>query len=166
MGIHSVLNLRGNDGLAPWLTEEAACKALGLELHVVKLYARRASKQEELLRLIETFRQIPKPFVMHCKSGADRAGLASVVYQLVIEKKTLEEARKQLSIRFLHLESTLTGIVDHLFDVYEERTRLGPIDFEAWLELEYSRKLISRTFAMKRDGQDWRSEIKLPLVTP
>ena len=160
MGMRSVLNLRGNDGLAPWLIEEAACRALGLELHVVKLYARRACHKEELLKLIETLRDIPKPFVMHCKSGADRAGLAAVVYRLVIDGVPLEEARKQLSWRYLHLSSTETGIVDHLFDVYEVRMTRSPIDFETWVEREYERSLISRTFAKKRKGLPWKDNVQ------
>ena len=87
--------------------------------------------------MIKAFREIEQPFVMHCKSGADRAGFASAVYLLVIEGRPLSEARKMLSPRYLHFKKSKTGVLDHLLDVYETRNVSDPIGFENWVRDEY-----------------------------
>ncbi len=152
-GIRSVLNLRGSDGYSPWLFEEEACSDLGLDLEVAKIYARKAPKQWEILHLIDTMRAMEKPFVMHCKSGADRAGFAAVLYKVIIEGASLEEARKHLGVKYLHLDWTATGIVDHIIDMYEDRNAESPIDMETWFRTEYSHRKAARSFAAKRAGE-------------
>ena len=39
--------------------------------------------RRELLVLIDTLRSCPYPLLIHCKSGADRTGLASALYLMV-----------------------------------------------------------------------------------
>ena len=92
----------------------------------------------ELLKLFETFRTIERPFLMHCKSGADRAGLAAALYMLA-HGASPAEARRQLSWRFLHLRHSSTGILDHVLDIYEARLAQGPIGIEDWVRDEYDR---------------------------
>lgn len=150
MGIRSVLNLRGRDRFSPWLFEQEACARLGLTLQVAKIYARKPAKRREILALIEAMREIEKPFVMHCKSGADRAGFAAVLYQAIIEGVPLAEARKQLAIRYIHFDWTETGIVDHIFDVYEARAAQDPIDLETWFATEYDPRDVAASFAARR----------------
>ncbi|MEZ5714371.1 MAG: hypothetical protein R3D85_03855 [Paracoccaceae bacterium] len=70
-----MLCLRGSRGTAPVVLEREACARLGLG-HQIALTARQAPERERILDLIALFRQLPKPFVMHCKSGADRASFA------------------------------------------------------------------------------------------
>ncbi|MEO1140662.1 MAG: tyrosine-protein phosphatase [Pseudomonadota bacterium] len=137
MGIKSVLNLRGSFGAAHYLVEEESCRELGLNLVSVNMQARHAPPGEELLALIEAFRTIEKPFVMHCKSGADRAGFAAAIYLLVIEGRPMPEARKQLGLRYLHVRQSKTGVLDHILDVYEARNARDPISFEDWLRTDY-----------------------------
>ncbi len=153
MGIREILNLRGADGYSPWLFEQEACDDLGMTLKVAKIYARKPARRAEIVNLIETMRQMDKPFVMHCKSGADRAGFASVLYKAIIEKVPLEEARKQLSVRYIHFDWTDTGIVDHIIDMYEARNAESPIDMEDWFRTEYDHKIAAQSFAAKRAGK-------------
>ncbi len=149
-GIRSVLNLRGVDGQSPWLFEEEACRDLGLNLYVAKIYARKPATRGEMIRLIDTMRVVEKPFVMHCKSGADRAGLAAVLYAHIIDGQSLEEARKHLHWRYIHLKSTKTGVVDHILDVYEARNAESLIGLEEWLRTEYDTRAIAASFAKLR----------------
>jgi protein tyrosine phosphatase (PTP) superfamily phosphohydrolase (DUF442 family) len=160
-GIKAVLNLRGEDGYSPWLLEEEACRELGLDLKVAKIYARKAAKQREIVRLIDTMRAMEKPFVMHCKSGADRAGFAAVLYKAIIEGAPLEEARKHLALKYIHLDWTATGIVDHIIDMYEARNARSPISMEAWFRTEYTKTAASKSFAARMAD---RSGCKLPPV--
>lgn len=136
-GVKSVLNLRGSHGAAHYLTEEETCRDLGLTLVSISMQARHAPPGEEILNMIHAFRTLEKPFVMHCKSGADRAGFASALYLLVIEERPMAEARRMLGLRYLHVKQSKTGVLDHILDVYEARNARDPIPFEDWVRDEY-----------------------------
>ncbi len=146
MGIRSILNLRGAAGAAHYLVEEESCRKLGLMLVNCTLHARYAAPRQDILSVIQAFRTIEKPFVMHCKSGADRAGFASAIYLLVIEGRPLPEARKMLSIKYLHLKWSRTGILDYIFDLYEQRNRESTISFEEWVATEYDNELVQAQY--------------------
>ena len=146
MGIKAVLNLRG-EGVQPrFLLEKESCDALGMRMINISLHARRAPPKENLLQVIEAMRTIERPFLMHCKSGADRAGLASAVYLMVIEGRPVEEAKKMLSVKYVHLKWSKTGILDYFLEVYEARNRRGPIGFEDWLRNEYDEEVLTTGF--------------------
>ncbi|MRU14536.1 protein tyrosine phosphatase [Roseovarius sp. A21] len=137
MGVKSVLNLRGAAGAAHYLVEEESCRQLGLTLVNVSLMARNAAPAANILQVIGAFRSIEKPFVMHCKSGADRAGFASAIYLLAIEDRPISEARKMLSAKYIHFRWTKTGVLDFILDRYEERQKETGIGFEDWIKTEY-----------------------------
>lgn len=100
--------------------------------------------------MIDTLRTLPKPFLMHCKSGADRAGFASALYLAVVANVPVAEAKKQLSARFLHFGFTSTGILDHIFEVYEARAAQSPISMEEWIATEYDRHALQTSFDTQR----------------
>lgn len=146
MGIKAVLNLRGKGVRAPYLFEEESCAALGLELVSIALQARAPAKRENLLSLFAAFDSIPRPFVMHCKSGADRAGLASALY-LLDQGAPVAEAKKELSLRYLHLKLSKTGVQDHMLDLFEQRLAEGPISIRDWIATEYDPDVLAASFA-------------------
>lgn len=135
-GVRTILNLRGPGESPPFLFERESCEALGLTLVSVRLAARKAPRRDELLKLFDAFREVERPMVMHCKSGADRAGFASALY-LLAEGAPLEVARRQLSWRFLHIRHSATGILDHVLDLYGARLARGPIGIEDWVRDDY-----------------------------
>jgi protein tyrosine/serine phosphatase len=146
MGIRTILNLRGAAGAAHYLVEEESCRKLGLTLVNCTLHARYAAPREDILAVLRAFRDIEKPFVMHCKSGADRAGFASVLYLHVIEGRPLSEARKMLNVKYLHLKWSKTGILGFIFDTYEKRNAHSPISFEEWVATEYDNEALQAEF--------------------
>ncbi len=148
-GIKAILNLRGTAQRAPYLFEVESCAALGLTLVSVSLTARKAAPREDLLALFDHFDTIPRPFLMHCKSGADRAGLASALYVLD-NGGSVADARRQLSLRYLHLRFTRTGIQDHMLDLFQDRQSTGPISIRDWIRTEYDPEVLSASFARKR----------------
>ncbi len=149
MGIRAVLNLRGLSDKPPYLIEVADCAAIGLDLISVKFAARAAPRREKLLELLETFDTIPRPFVMHCKSGADRAGLASALY-LLDQGVPMDVARRQLGLRYLHLKWTKTGIQDALLDLYAQRLDRGPVSLRDWVRDDYDPAAVRALFASRR----------------
>ncbi|MCZ4352252.1 tyrosine-protein phosphatase [Roseovarius aestuarii] len=145
-GINTILNLRGAAGAAHYLVEEESCARLGLTLVNCTLHARYAAPREDIRTLIQAFRTIDRPFVMHCKSGADRAGFASAIYLMVMEGRPVSDARRMLAFKYLHIKSSKTGVLDYILDLYEARTQQGPISFEDWIETEYDNETIQSAF--------------------
>lgn len=151
LGITSVINLRGAAPDKPhFLLEEESTRVLGMTRYDLSFGARSTPKVPAVLELLEIFRKIDKPFVMHCKSGADRAGLASAIYLHVVEGKSIAEARKMLSFRFLHIKWTKTGILDMFLDVYEARHKETGIGFEDWVRNEYDHDALRAGFEKRR----------------
>ena len=156
-GIKAVLNLRGFVQQSYALFEEDSCKKLGLELISIPLSSSSAPQPEKLLEIIDIMEKIPKPFVLHCKSGADRAGLVSALYLIVIKKLSVAEAKKQLSFKYLHLDFTKTGILDYIFDVFSERSKIEDIDFCEWLQKEYNPDILNSSF---KSRIEWKRTAK------
>lgn len=149
MGIKSVINLRGPDPRAHYLFEEESCRTLGLKLYNARLWARTAADRENIVAVIDLMRTVEKPMMFHCKSGADRAGFCSAMYQLIFDGVSVEEAKKQLSIKYIHLTWTKTGVQGYILDVYEARRSKSEIDFETWMRTEYDNVKIQAGFDNK-----------------
>lgn len=149
MGVKTIINLRGEDKYSYYLFEKETCDRLGMKLIDIKMWARMATKKARILEAIEAIRTSEKPLIFHCKSGADRTGLMGAVYKLVFEDATVDEARKQLGLRYIHLKQTATGIQDYILDVYEARLNLNQIGFEDWIRREYVGKQLQKGFDEK-----------------
>lgn len=146
MGIRSILNLRGAAGAAHYLAEEESCRNLGLHLVNCTLQARDAAPRENIEAVIRAFREIDKPFVMHCKSGADRAGFAAAIYLMVIEGRPVSEARRMLGVKYIHFRWTRTGVLDFILDSYAARQADTGIGFEEWIATEYDHTALQKAF--------------------
>lgn len=146
MGIKSVINLRGVSKRPHFHLEKKITDELGLARYDIALHARAAPPKKSILELLDTFNEIEQPFILHCKSGADRAGLASALYLLLIEKAPIAEARKMLSLRFLHIKWSSTGVLDYFLDVYEARQKETGISFEDWVRSEYDADALNRAY--------------------
>ena len=149
-GVNTILSLRGQFDGAFNALERDACERHGVALMFVSLGAREAPKARQILDLLKTFKEIDLPFLMHCKSGADRASLASAIYLIAVEGKSVAEARQMFSIRFIHFKWTKTGILDMFLDMYEERLTQGPIAFQDWVTHEYDPEALTQRFAKRR----------------
>ena len=145
-GLKTVVNLRGWDNYAHYFFEERTCNCLGLNLINYKLRARNAPTKEEIIGFLDVVKSVEKPLLLHCKSGADRAGLASTLYLMEIEGASVEAAMKQLSFRHIHLDFTETGVIDYFFRAYEFRIKEEKIAFLDWLTSEYDATVLQSAF--------------------
>ena len=150
MGIKAVLSLRGSLHRAPQRIEAARCAELGMQFHLLSFSARQPPRRAALRALFHLFDTLPRPFVMHCKSGADRAGLAAALYLLDQDPANITAAKTQLSRRYLHFASSATGILDHVLDLYAKRLQQGLIPVRDWFETEYDREAAAHDFAALR----------------
>jgi protein tyrosine phosphatase (PTP) superfamily phosphohydrolase (DUF442 family) len=130
-GVKTVINLRGAHPGQPWYDEEIrASNELGLRHVDLKLSARREPAPEQLESLAKAFALSPQPILVHCKSGADRTGLAAALYLLEVERLPAETSAGQLSIRFGHWPYFWSGsaAMDRTFELaarYRGESRSG-----------------------------------------
>jgi protein tyrosine phosphatase (PTP) superfamily phosphohydrolase (DUF442 family) len=133
-GLRTVISLRGGADEAHNATERIWCAELGLTLRSVGMSDKALPQRETLLTLIETFREAEAPLLIHCKAGADRAGLASAIYLLSMTDTPLAEARRMLSLRFLHLSGSKAGVLGRVLDAYAAHRDMP---FETWVATVY-----------------------------
>ena len=80
-GIRSIVNLRGrNDDLSWWKKETATAKANGIAHLDAMLDSRKLPTRAMLERLITCFDMAPRPFMVKCSGGQDRASFAAALY--------------------------------------------------------------------------------------
>ncbi len=161
LGIRTVVNLRGPDKHAHYLFEKESVEKLGMVLVDAKLWAREAAPRARILNVIEALRAAEKPMMFHCKSGADRAGFVAAMYLLVFENTPIKVAKKQLGLRYMHLDFTKTGVQDYVLRLYEARLKVGEIGFEDWIHQEYSAKIIQTAWEARRPELDVARELML-----
>ncbi len=145
LGIRTILNLRGSERRGHYHEERALCDDLGIAMIDSRLYARKPARRHELLEVIAHLKAAPRPLLIHCKSGADRAGFASAVHLMVNEGRPVAEARRQLSLRYIHLRKSRTGILDHILDLYAHHEPTMP--FEGWVRDVYDHDAVAASFA-------------------
>jgi protein tyrosine/serine phosphatase len=132
-GMRTVLNLRGSADGASQRIERDACAALGLELVEFRVSSKEAPSREQILGAQRLFDEIAYPALMHCKTGADRTGLMSVLYLHFRKGRPIAEALEQLSLRYLHLKSGRPGVLDAVFEAYLEAAEAKGISFLDWV---------------------------------
>lgn len=149
-GVRTIVNLRGAEAHGAYWLEQAACAQLGLKLVDVKLKSRAAPKLAELARMREAIAMIDGPTLIHCKSGSDRTGLFCGLYLILREGVPVEEARRQLALRYGHIRSSKTGVLDHFFDQYLEDAARTPMPFIQWLDTVYDPQVLTANFRARR----------------
>lgn len=149
LGIQTIINLRGNANGTTYRLEKQACQQLGLKFIDYKLRSRDVPSKEELYGLHALFQTVKYPILIHCKSGADRAGLASALYLHWVEGVPLEMARHQLSLRYGHLRNADTGLLDVFLEEYLAFNTRDSMDLLTWVERYYNPKEIKARFKSK-----------------
>lgn len=145
-GFKTVVNLRGPSRWGSYILEKEACEKAGLTLVNHRMYSRRMPSFAELEKTRAMFESIETPVLFHCKSGADRAGLCSALYLLMIEKRPIDEAINQLSLKYLHIKHSKTGRLDHFLNAYRDFNKEQPIDFMEWAEHHYDPEQLTDEF--------------------
>ena len=135
VGLKSLINLRdqaknGSDALS-----REAAGLLGLDFYDMAFESRGAPHKDRILKLAGIFKDMRGPALIHCKSGADRAGLVAGLY-ILINGGSTAEAIQQLSLKYGHIKQSKTGILDAFFELYRQ-TAEGRKPFLDWVSDEY-----------------------------
>jgi protein tyrosine phosphatase (PTP) superfamily phosphohydrolase (DUF442 family) len=136
LGVKSLINLRGKTQSGSDALSRETARTLGLSFHDMAFESRGAPHRDRILRLHDIYQSMQLPAVMHCKSGADRAGLAA---------GSAAEAMRQLSLRFGHIRQAKTGILDAFFLLYEREAE-GRKPFLDWVREDYDEAALRSAF--------------------
>jgi protein tyrosine phosphatase (PTP) superfamily phosphohydrolase (DUF442 family) len=102
-GIGTIVNLRGPNAGKDWYdAERGAAEKLGVPMIDIALASNFPPSTAEFRQLIDAMDHSSKPILLHCHSGADRTGLASMMYLLLHSDRSLAQARGQISLRYGH----------------------------------------------------------------
>ncbi|MEM1264639.1 MAG: sulfur transferase domain-containing protein [Pseudomonadota bacterium] len=156
-GLKTVLNVRGASDWGSYFLEREACARLGLALIDHRLRSRGAPSAEQVLGLLEIFETAERPLLIHCKSGADRAGLAAAICRLGAGHPP-RLAAAELSLRYLHIRAAKTGILDAFVEAYADAHEATGIGFRTWVTEVYDRDALEAAFKAGRAGSflvDW-----------
>ncbi|MBX2810147.1 MAG: tyrosine-protein phosphatase [Cellvibrionaceae bacterium] len=146
-GIRSIINLRGRNTTGQYLLEKEACDKLGINLIDASTTSRHLPEVKDILALKTIFENAAHPILIHCKSGADRAGLASVLYQHFIDDVPIAQAFSQLNWKYGHFRWADTGKLDYFFDAFLAFEKDKPdTRFLDWLQHHYDRDALDRQF--------------------
>ncbi|HEV2364801.1 MAG TPA: sulfur transferase domain-containing protein [Caulobacteraceae bacterium] len=132
-GVRTVVNLRGGFDASFYALERAACERLGLTLVDFTVTSREAPTRAQVEGAVRLFETIEYPAMMHCKSGADRAGLMAVLYAHFRQGEPIRTAIRHLSPRYLHVRAGLTGVLDFVFERYLETAEPAGVGFLEWV---------------------------------
>ena len=143
-GLRTVINLRGHRQCGSDALSREAAVRLGLTHIDAPFESRGAPHRDRILRLADIFRTMQEPALMHCKSGADRAGLASGLF-ILMNGGTAADALAQLSWRFGHFSRSRTGILDAFFVRYAAEGE-GRKPFLDWVRDDYDEMALRRDF--------------------
>ena len=143
-GLKTLVNLRGHRKCGSDALSREAAERLGLQHMDMAFESRGAPHRDRILRFAEIYATLRTPALMHCKSGADRAGLASGL-AIMFEGGRAADALKHLSWRFGHWSRARTGVLDAFFVRYATEAE-GRLPFLDWVRTEYDEHKLKRDF--------------------
>lgn len=103
-GIKTVISMRGNP--PSLFGQEREIQTLSrekVEFHPFALEMDFFPSKKDLNEILELMHTAPKPILIHCRTGADRTGMISAIYELEEMKQPKEKALEQLSFRYWHV---------------------------------------------------------------
>lgn len=144
LGLSTLINLRGVTQTGSYFLSTEAGRDAGLQVFDLSLESRGAPHRDRVLKLREIYMAMPGAGLLHCKSGADRAGLAAGLC-ILFEGGTAAQALGQLTLRHGHIRQSRTGILDAFFLRYQREAE-GRKPFLDWLDQDYDREALRRDF--------------------
>ena len=146
MGVKTILNLRGKGDTGYYALEKEACERNSMVLVDQRMHSRQPPSREQIRQAKHLFESIEYPALMHCKSGADRAGAMAVLYAHFAMGQPISEAMQQLSFKYLHVKQGKTGMIDFFFQTYLDETKDAPKSFLQWVEEDYQMEKVIAAF--------------------
>jgi protein tyrosine/serine phosphatase len=141
-GLRSLINLRGATGNGSDALSRERAARLALQFFDVPFSSTQAPTRSQVLALVAALQSATPPVLLHCKSGADRAGFAAGVF-ILMEGGTAAAAMRELSLWFGHLRRSRAGVLDAFFQRYAHDAE-GKKPFLDWLREDYDAATLRR----------------------
>lgn len=156
-GIKTILNLKGsNPGSAYWAFEREQCEKLGVKLVDVDIKSRETPWVENLHQAKAVFDSVEYPIWMHCKAGADRAGIYATFYQYFHQRRPIEQTDQLKFWPFGHFRYSEAGKIDNYLEHYKAYHKDHPeVGLLEWAENVADRDGIDREY----EARGWSSLI-------
>jgi hypothetical protein len=120
----SILNLRGGKPSDDWYAAEVReTSERHIDFYDLPLSPVRRPRRNELLDLLAVLERCRYPLLIHCKSGADRTGLATALYLMARLGEPPARALDAFSLAYAHIP---IGGPEHLHEPL--------LEYDAWLK--------------------------------
>jgi protein tyrosine phosphatase (PTP) superfamily phosphohydrolase (DUF442 family) len=127
--VRTVINLRGENDYQEWYQlERLACESLGVKLIDIRMTTYELPYPQTLLALFDALKSVEEPVLIHCKSGADRTGMACALWRMTALGEDQKTAAQQLSFVYGHFRSA-TPAMDQMVRMFVPDRR--------WIRKEY-----------------------------
>jgi protein tyrosine phosphatase (PTP) superfamily phosphohydrolase (DUF442 family) len=146
LGLRTILNLRGESPYGTYPLEVAVCRELGIRLVDLTLFSRSPPSRRRIHLLKDTFDGIDYPALLHCKSGADRAGMAAALYRILHLNHPVQAAMQELDWKYGHFKQARTGVQDFFLASYLACNARHPIGFLEWVDTVYDEQAMKKQF--------------------
>ncbi|KAB2794400.1 dual specificity protein phosphatase family protein [Brucella anthropi] len=100
--IKTVVNLIGPRNDKWYRGEISAIKNQQINHIDFEMSSTKILPNEKAIKLVDILKNAEKPILIHCRSGSDRTGLASVIYLNRVSNLPEDVAERQLSIQYGH----------------------------------------------------------------
>jgi protein tyrosine phosphatase (PTP) superfamily phosphohydrolase (DUF442 family) len=147
-GIKTIINLKGaNPGSAYYAFEKEQCAKLGIDMVDIDIYSRGIPEGGRIRRAKEVFESARYPVWIHCKAGADRAGIYSTFYQYFRKGIAIADTDQLKLWPFGHIRHSHAGKIDFYLEQFLDYQRNHPdAEFLDWAENIADREKINREF--------------------
>jgi protein tyrosine phosphatase (PTP) superfamily phosphohydrolase (DUF442 family) len=146
LGLKTILNLRGESPYGTYPLEVAVCRDLGIALVDLTLFSRSPPSRRRIHLLKDSFAAIEYPALLHCKSGADRAGMAAALYRILHLGHPVKKAMQELDWKYGHFKGARTGVQDFFLASYLAYQAHTPIGFLEWVDTVYDEQAMKKQF--------------------
>mgnify|MGYP001175553142 CR=1 FL=1 len=119
-GIKSVINLRGAGSGQNWYDNELiVSEQYGLKRADISMSAGSLPHRDDLVKLLDAYRDLPKPILIHCRAGADRTGEAAAIFVFDHLNMSKSEASRQLHPYYGHVPDMYPAKTFFFNEVYQ-----------------------------------------------
>ncbi|HEU5117238.1 MAG TPA: tyrosine-protein phosphatase [Isosphaeraceae bacterium] len=142
--IRSILNLRGGSQDDEFYRSEVqVADRLNLDFYDLPMSATQRPSRTDLLRLLDILDHCRYPLLIHCKSGADRTGLATSLYRLQIQGQNPEKAEEGFSLAYGHIPFFGPDQLHEPLHEYQQWLQSqnlthSPSRFRSWVTWDYA----------------------------
>jgi protein tyrosine/serine phosphatase len=139
--IKSILKLNSAKE-SDWSKAETQANPDGVVCINLPMGVSRLPTSEEMLKLLDAVDTAPRPLLIHCKIGADRTGVASVLVAMKEGKSFDEAVSSQLTWRYMHVGHWGQAVEDVFARYRADKTAAnqptgGWTEFRDWVRTSY-----------------------------